>query len=224
MALEMERTLKPEILAVRLIPNVHPDMAKALELLPGEKSLALFTCNIDDPLYIGGDEATKKAEVRVAYCRSHFAGGAYPSGPLSGECMLLLAAPNPAEATAGINAVLEFVDSLRYSTVTLPGVELVPTLVWLAYTISRSGTYLSKEAGVEVGTPIAYITAPPLEGHYAMERALKAADVKVGAFTRLSETNYHGAYLYGTQSACRAACRAFDEAVLSVANDPLAFQ
>ncbi|HNW83981.1 MAG TPA: ethanolamine utilization microcompartment protein EutL [Candidatus Cryosericum sp.] len=224
MALEMERTLKPEILAVRLIPNVHPDMAKALELLPGEKSLALFTCNIDDPLYIGGDEATKKAEVRVAYCRSHFAGGAYPSGPLSGECMLLLAAPNPAEATAGINAVLEFVDSLRYSTVTLPGVELAPTLVWLAYTISRSGTYLSKEAGVEVGTPIAYITAPPLEGHYAMERALKAADVKVGAFTRLSETNYHGAYLYGTQSACRAACRAFDEAVLSVANDPLAFQ
>ena len=209
MALEMERTLKPEILAVRLIPNVHPDMAKALELLPGEKSLALFTCNIDDPLYIGGDEATKKAEVRVAYCRSHFAGGAYPSGPLSGECMLLLAAPNPAEATAGINAVLEFVDSLRYSTVTLPGVELAPTLVWLAYTISRSGTYLSKEAGVDVGTPIAYITAPPLEGHYAMERALKAADVKVGAFTRLSETNYHGAYLYGTQSACRAACRAF---------------
>jgi len=203
---------------------VHPDMAKALELLPGEKSLALFTCNIDDPLYIGGDEATKKAEVRVAYCRSHFAGGAYPSGPLSGECMLLLAAPNPAEATAGINAVLEFVDSLRYSTVTLPGVELAPTLVWLAYTISRSGTYLSKEAGVDVGTPIAYITAPPLEGHYAMERALKAADVKVGAFTRLSETNYHGAYLYGTQSACRAACRAFDEAVLSVANDPLAFQ
>jgi ethanolamine utilization protein EutL len=223
MALEMERNLKPEILSVRLIPNVHPDMAKSLELLPGEKSLALFTCNIDDPLYIGGDEATKKAEVRVAYCRSHFAGGAYPSGPLSGEAMLLLAAPNPAEATAGINAVLEFVDALRYSTVTLP-VQVAPMLVWLAYTISRSGTYLSKEAGVEVGTPIAYITAPPLEGHYAMERSLKAADVAVGSFTRLSETNYHGALLYGTQSACRAACRAFDEAVLSVARDPLAFQ
>ena len=146
------------------------------------------------PLYIGGDEATKKADVRVAYCRSHFAGGAYPSGPLSGEAMLLLAAPNPAEATAGINAVLEFVDSLRYSTVNLP-VQLAPTLVWLAYTISRTGTYLSKESGVPVGTPIAYVTAPPLEGHYAMERALKAADVTVGAFTRLSETNYQGAYL-----------------------------
>jgi ethanolamine utilization protein EutL len=223
MALEMERTLKPEILSVRLIANVHPDMAKSLELLPGEKSLALFTCNIDDPLYIGGDEATKKAEVRVAYCRSHFAGGSYPSGPLTGEAMLLLAAPNPAEATAGINAVMEFVDALRYSTVNLP-VQLAPTLVWLAYTISRSGSYLSKEAGVPLGTPIAYITAPPLEGHYAMERALKAADVTVGQFTRLSETNYQGALLYGTQSACRAACRAFDEAIMSVAQDPLAFQ
>ncbi len=163
--------------------------------------------------------------MRVAYCRSHFAGGAYPSGPLSGEAMLLLAAPNPAEATAGINAVLEFVDALRYSTVTLP-VQVAPMLVWLAYTISRSGTYLSKEAGVEVGTPIAYITAPPLEGHYAMERSLKAADVAVGSFTSSARptTTVRTSVWHSERLAARGLPCAFDEAVLSVARDPLAFQ
>jgi ethanolamine utilization protein EutL len=219
MALVIEHTIKPEILAVRLIANVHPDMAKALELRPEEKSLALFTCSIDDPLYIGGDEATKKADVRVASCVSHWAGGSYPSGPLAGEALLIMAAPNPAEATAGINAVLEFAESMRYASVDKP-----PVHVWLSMTISRSGTFLSELAGVPAGTSLAYVTANPLESHYAMERALKAADVKIGMYTRHTETNNSGAIFYGTQSACRAACAAFDEAVFSVISNPTAFQ
>ncbi|HOX32920.1 MAG TPA: ethanolamine utilization microcompartment protein EutL [Spirochaetales bacterium] len=220
MSLSFERNLKPEILAVRLIPNVHPDMAAAMKLEPGEKSVALFTSSIDDPLYIGGDEATKKAECRVASCVSHFAGGAYPSGPLAGEALLILAAPNPAEATAGINALLEFVDrEIRYATIDKP-----PLHVWFSMTISRTGTFLSELAGVEPGQPIAYVVANPLESHYAIERALKAADVKVGFYARNTETNNSSALLVGTQSACRAACAAFDEAVASVVANPMAFQ
>ncbi len=99
------------------------------------------------------------------------------------------------------------------------------TLAWLAYTIARPGTYLSGEANAGPGMSIAYLAAPPLEGVYAVERALKAADVVVGAFTKPpSETNYMGALLTGTQSACRAACRAFEEAVFAVATSPTAFQ
>jgi ethanolamine utilization protein EutL len=220
MALEVQRYITADILAIRLIPDVHPEMAKELELRPGERSLGLVTSTIDDPLYIGGDDATKKADVRVAFCKSHYAGGPYPSGPLSGEALLILAGPDPAEVTAGLNAVMAMVDELIYASVVVKDSELV----WLAYTISRAGTYLSAEAGVDAGTPLAYITAPPLEGVYAMERALKAANVTTGVlWGPPTETNYMGALLYGTQSACRAACRAFEEACLSVATDNIAF-
>lgn len=221
MALEVAHTVTSEVLAVRLIPNVHPDLAAEWGLKPGERSLAMVTASIDDPLYIGGDEATKKADVRVAYCHSHYAGGAYPSGPLSGEAMLLLAAPNPAEATAGLNAVLDMLGQLIYSTADLMG----RTLAWLAYTIARPGTYLSEAAHAAPGQAIAYLAAPPLEGTYALERALKAADVKIGLFVKPpSETNYMAGLVLGTQSACRAACRAFDEAVYAVACAPQALQ
>jgi ethanolamine utilization protein EutL len=223
MAIEVQHTLKPEPLAMRLIPNVHAGVAEAFGLKPHEKSIAMITATIDDPLYIGGDEATKKADVRVAFCHSHYAGGNYPSGPLSGEALLVLAAPNPAEATAGLNAVCELLDTLRYSTVELT--QPKGLLAWLAYTIARPGTYLAEAANAGPGMAIAYLAAPPLEGVYAVERALKAADVAVGAFTKPpSETNYMGALLIGSQSACRAACKAFDEAVFAVATSPTAFQ
>jgi len=84
----------PRILAARLIPNVHPEFARELNLRPDQKSLALITCDIDDSLYVSLDEATKKADVDVVYAASFYAGSGYPSGPLSGEIIGILAGPN----------------------------------------------------------------------------------------------------------------------------------
>ena len=80
---------------------------------------------------------------------------------------------------------------------------------------------LAAEAGVPVGSAIAYLIAPPLEGMYAMDGALKAADVKLcKLYNPPSETNFGGGLLSGTQSACEAACAAFAQAVSEVADRP----
>ena len=53
---------------------------------------------------------------------------------------------------------------------------------------------------------------------------MKAADVVMKEFfTPPTETNYAGALLTGTQSACKAACDAFAEAVKSVAQEPKSY-
>ena len=84
------------------------------------------------------------------------------------------------------------------------------------------GSFLSKEAGVPRGSALAYLIAPPLEGMYALDAALKAADVKLcKLYTPPSETNFSGALLSGTQSACTAACEAFAAAVAEVAAKPI---
>jgi ethanolamine utilization protein EutL len=57
---------------------------------------------------------------------------------------------------------------------------------------------------------------------YAMDAALKAADVKLcKLYNPPSETNFGGGLLSGTQSACEAACAAFAQAVAEVAARPL---
>ncbi|MEW6505074.1 MAG: ethanolamine utilization microcompartment protein EutL [Chloroflexota bacterium] len=209
--------IRPNILSARLIPNVHPAFAAEMGLRPDQKSLALITADIDDCLYVSLDEATKKAEVEVVYAHSFYAGAAHASGPLSGEIIGILAAPNPAEARAGLNACIEYATEYAYFL----SANEDNTLAFFPHTISRSGSYLSKAAGVPEGTPLAYLIAPPIEATYAIDAALKAAEVELRVWWKPpSETNFSGALLSGTQSACRAACQAFQDAVLEVARYP----
>lgn len=209
--------IKPNILAARLIPNVHPDFAAKLNLRPEQRSLALITCDIDDALYVSLDEATKKAEVEVVYARSFYAGSAHASGPLSGEIIGILAGPDPAEARAGLDACVAHAREAAW----FYSANEDNTLAFFPHTISRSGSYLSKEAGVPEGTPLAYLIAPPIEATYAIDAALKAAEVTMQLWwAPPSETNFSGALLSGSQSACRAACVAFQDAVLDVARYP----
>ena len=80
----------------------------------------------------------------------------------------------------------------------------------------------AKEAGVKPGEALAYLIAPPLEGMYAMDAALKAAEVRLcKLYAPPSETNFGGGLLTGTQSACDAACAAFAAAVTEVAAQPM---
>jgi len=92
---------------------------------------------------------------------------------------------------------------------------------YLAHTVSRCGSFLAKEAGVQEGTALSYLIAPPLESMYALDRALKAAEVKLcKLYSPPSETNFGGGLLSGSQSACAAACEAFRQAVEEVAQRP----
>ena len=208
-------------LAVRLIPNVDPNFAEQLKLKPGQRSLGLLTADNDDATYVSIDEATKMADVEVVYARSFYAGARHASGLLSGEILAVLAGPNPAEVRAGLNAALTYMknEAIWYSANEEASIAFFPHLV------SRTGTYLSKVCSIPEGDPIAYLIAPPLEGVYALDVALKAAAVRIVSLTMPpSETNYMGAMLTGDQPACRAAAIAFREAVLEVARDPIRYE
>ena len=62
-------------------------------------------------------------------------------------------------------------------------------------------------AGIKAGTPMAYLIAPPLEATYGNDAALKAAQVDLVTYVPPpSETNYSGAFMTGSQAACKAAC------------------
>ena len=209
--------IKPTILATRVISNVDRGLAAKLGLREDQRSLALVTCDIDDSLYVSLDEATKMADVEVVYAHSFYAGSAHASGPLSGEIIGMLAAPDPAQARAGLAACVDYAENHAW----FHAANDAGDLAFFAHTISRTGSYLSKEAAVDPGTSMAYLIAPPLEATYALDVALKMADVEMVVwFAPPSETNFSGGYLVGPQSAVVAACGAFSDAVLEVAAIP----
>ncbi|OBR96786.1 ethanolamine utilization protein EutL [Clostridium ragsdalei P11] len=212
--------IKARVLSVKIIPSVDPDLAQALNLQSNQRSLGLITSDIDDVSYTAIDEATKKADVEVVYAKSMYAGSGNASTKLAGEFIGILAAPNPAEIRSGLDAAVEFINSKAcfYSA------NDEDDIIYYAQCISRTGTYLSKVAGIPEGEAIAYLIAPPLEAIYGLDAALKAADVKVATFYGPpSETNFGGGLLTGSQSACKAACDAFANSVKFVADNPTQF-
>ena len=71
---------------------------------------------------------------------------------------------------------------------------------------------------------MAYLIATPLEAVFGIDAALKAAEVEMKAFYGPpTETNFGGALMTGSQSACRAACEAFQRAVMEVAGQAIKF-
>ena len=209
--------LKASILSMKIIPNLTEDLVKELDLPPGHRSIGLFTSDCDDVAYTALDEATKKADVKVVYAKSFYGGAANANTKLAGEIIGIISGPNPAEVRSGLDAICDVIENEAYFI----SANEDDTIPYYAYCISRSGSYLSEGAGVPEGTSIAYLIAPPEEAVYALDAALKAADVKIGAFYGPpSETNFGGGLLTGSQSACKAACNAFADAVKFVANNP----
>ena len=202
-----------KVLAVRYLANASPSLCRAMGAPVGYPSLGLLTTDCDDATYIALDAATKAADVVVAYGRSFYGGAVNASTPNAGEVMGILAAQTPGAVRSGMEAALAALLRVGFSET-----NKVP---YLAHTVSSTGAFLAKEAGVQPGTALAYLIAPPLEGMYALDAALKAADVELRKLYRPpSETNFGGGLLSGTQSACEAACRAFAEAVKEVAARP----
>lgn len=212
--------IRPNILGIKIISNISPEMAQKLELEPHHKSLGLITADCDDVTYTALDEATKAAEVDVVYAKSMYAGAANASTKLAGEVLGIIAGPSPAEVRSGLNAVVDF---MEYGA-TFISANDDDSIAYYAHCVSRTGTYLSKVAGIREGEALAYLVAPPLEAMYALDAAMKAADVKMcELFAPPTETNFGGALLTGSQSACKAACDAFAEAVKAVADNPTGF-
>lgn len=204
-------------LAIRSIPNVDTALAAKLNLPQHCRSVGLLTTTIDDVAYTALDEATKKAEVEVVYAKSMYAGSAHSSGPLSGEFLGIIAGKSPAEVSSGLKSATAFMQSEAcFYSLNEDGSH-----AFYAHVVSRTGSYLSRVAGVTEGEPLAYLIAPPLEAIIGLDAAMKAAHVRLQVFFGPpTETNFGGGLLTGTQSACAAAAEAFSEAVQQVARLP----
>ncbi len=207
------------VLALRRIPNAAPALIRAYGGDPEKHSaLGLISCDQDDSGYVALDEATKHANVEVIFARSFYAGADHASGPFSGEFLGILASSDPEEIEEGLKAALRCLehDASFYSANEAGDLAVFP------HVIASLGHYLSAEAGLAPGDSMAYLVAPPIEATFALDAALKAADVRaVKIFPPPTETNFAAAWLSGSQSACEAAAVAWLEAVIDLGRNPM---
>jgi ethanolamine utilization protein EutL len=208
----------PNVLSVRRLPHADPALVRAYGGDPDKHvSLGLVTVDQDDPTYVALDEATKHAPVEVIFARSFYAGSAHASGRLSGEILGVLGAADPESIDQALDALVRCLqhDACFY------GADGKRTVTVFPHVIASLGEYLSREAGLQPGEPMAYLVAPPMEATIGLDAAMKAAAVRaVKVMTPPTETNFAAAWLTGTLDECEAAAIAYAAAVVDVAGAP----
>jgi ethanolamine utilization protein EutL len=215
--------LKPRALAVRSIPDASEDLARAFGLPVGRRALGIITATSDDALYAALDQGTKASPAEVVYAKSFYAGANYPSGPFSGECIGVYAARDPAEVDAALDACIAYLENEAWFYAASTAEDPDRPVALFPHVIAAVGRYLAPLADIPVGSPLAYLIAPPLESVVGLDAACKAGRVRVAKwFGPPSETNFGGGYLAGDLPACEAAARAFAAAVVDVCHAPSA--
>ena len=136
-----------KVLAVRYLANASPVLCEALGAPKGYPALGLLTTDCDDATYIALDAATKAAQVEVAYGRSFYGGAANASTPNAGEVIGILAGATPGAVRSGMEAALAALERV--------GFQEVHKVPFLAHTVSSTGSFLAKAAGVPRGTALA---------------------------------------------------------------------
>lgn len=208
-----------KILSVKIIPDAHPSLLRALGIEGRTQSLGVLTTDSDDVSYAALDEATKKANVFVAYAKSLYAGADNANTKLAGEFIGILAGDNPEEVRSGLQAAVAYVESTGFYSANDDG-----SIRYFAECISSTGAFLSEMAGVARGTPMAYLIAPPIEAVVALDAAMKVADVEMRVFYGPpTETNFAGALLTGEQYAVEAACAEFAARIKEIADNPTGY-
>lgn len=211
--------IKPEVLAVRMIPAVDPQLAARLGMDQKYRAIGMITCTSDDALYAALDEGTKAAPAEVVYAKSFYAGAAHASGPFSGEIIGIFAAEDEEAVSSAVQATLRYLEHKAWFF----AADHLGRCAFFPHVIPSLGRYLSRQAGVDPGTPMAYLIAPPIEAILGLDAALKAARVEMKVFyAPPTETNFAGGLLVGEQPEVEAAARAFQEAVLDLAARPRA--
>lgn len=206
------------VLSQKLIPNVNRDLFKELKIPQNHRSIGIFTADNDDAAFIAMDDATKKANIQVVYAESTYGGASCAWSKYGGEVIGIISGPTPEDVRSGLRYIKEFIETKS----SLYSVNEDDSVVYYAYNISRIGKFYAHSLGLEEGSSLAYLASAPLESMYALDVALKSANVHVAEFWGPpTVTNCGGALLTGSQSACRAAVEAFANAVNFAADRPL---
>ena len=198
----MKRRIDAHVVMEKLVPRITEEYRKIYDIPENHESMAIFSADCEDVMWLAVDDATKKAKIKVIQIETVYGGVDYSWSRYGGEITAIISGEKVADVKSGLqyagNYSLNEEGTLGYY------VDYVP----------RIGKYYQESLGLSEGTSIAYLVSAPVESMYGLDKALKAADVKIAELSEIpSRVNTGGAIVYGTESACRSAVEAFAEGV-----------
>lgn len=211
--------VKTQMLAQKVLARISPEFRRVYQVPDEHSSVGMFTADNDDAAYLAVDDATKKSKIRVLKAETFYGGDGCSWSRYGGKIEVIFSGPSVADVKNGLRYVRDYLE--RNSGLFCFDDNL--SMAFYARTIPRAGKFFAAEFGVPEGESYTYLVGGPIESSYAIDKALKASKTTIRHFWEPpSHVNSCGVILSGTESACRAAEKAYIEGLRVVQMDPLA--
>ena len=214
----MKRRIDAHVVMEKLVPRITEEYRKIYDIPENHESMAIFSADCEDVMWLAVDDATKKAKIKVIQIETVYGGVDYSWSRYGGEITAIISGEKVADVKSGLQYAKDYIEnkSGNYS------LNEEGTLGYYVDYVPRIGKYYQESLGLSEGTSIAYLVGGPIETNYALDKALKAGNTRVARYWYPpSHANSSGAVLAGTESACRAATNAFVEALEYAIKNPL---
>ena len=206
----MVKRVDSHVTMQKLIPNAGKKYRELWGMPEDHQSIGLISCDIEDVMDFALDDASKKARIQVLHVETVYGGVEYAWSRYGGEITAVISGPRVEDVKSGLMYIRDYIEHRC-------GMYIIDDDESMAYYVDympRAGRYFQQKHGIPAGTSVAHLVATPIEATYALDKALKASNTKiVELFDAPTRVNTGGAFLSGTEAACKSAVAAFAEAV-----------
>lgn len=210
--------MKVNMLSQKVMANVSPEFAKAYNLPEDHRNVAIFSTDNDDVGYLAVDDASKKANIKVIHGETFYGGNMCSWSKYGGGVFILFSGPKIQDVKSGLAYVKDYIEN-KSGLYNFDGDD---GTAFYAECVPKVGKYMSEKYNIPEGSAYAYLVGGPIETNYALDKALKASETQIAYYWMPpSHANSSGALLYGTESACKAATRAFVDALRYAIENPM---
>lgn len=188
----MKRRIDAHVVMEKLVPRITEEYRKIYDIPENHESMAIFSADCEDVMWLAVDDATKKAKIKVIQIETVYGGVDYSWSRYGGEITAIISGEKVADVKSGLQYAKDYIEnkSGNYS------LNEEGTLGYYVDYVPRIGKYYQESLGLSEGTSIAYLVSASVESMYGLDKALKAADVKIANYPRFLPVLIQVARLY----------------------------
>lgn len=187
----MKRRIDAHVVMEKLVPRITEEYRKIYDIPENHESMAIFSADCEDVMWLAVDDATKKAKIKVIQIETVYGGVDYSWSRYGGEITAIISGEKVADVKSGLQYAKDYIEnkSGNYS------LNEEGTLGYYVDYVPRIGKYYQESLGLSEGTSIAYLVSD--RWRVCMDcKALKAADVRLQNYPRFLPVLIQVARLY----------------------------
>ena len=109
----MKRRIDAHVVMEKLVPRITEEYRKIYDIPENHESMAIFSADCEDVMWLAVDDATKKAKIKVIQIETVYGGVDYSWSRYGGEITAIISGEKVADVKSGLQYAKDYIENKR---------------------------------------------------------------------------------------------------------------